>query len=90
MCRNWDRCIWCQRLLPTIEALAEVLDQEDEEPEITVATVDCTVETNLCTNVFGIRVGPCGRRQWPRGGVPTGSRISNLDADDPLHERLFV
>lgn len=51
------RCIWCQRLLPTIEVLAEALGKGESEPEITVATVDCTVEKELCTQVFNIRVG---------------------------------
>lgn len=48
------RCIWCQRLMPTMEVLAEVMEESGKG--ITVATVDCTVHKNLCTNRFPIRV----------------------------------
>lgn len=37
-------CSWCRRLMPTLESLAETLEDKD----IAVATVDCTVESNLC------------------------------------------
>lgn len=54
--KNINRCIWCQRLLPTIEALAEALERDENKREITVGTVDCTQEKRLCTEVFNIRV----------------------------------
>lgn len=47
------RCVWCQRLMPTLEALAEALS----DTSIAVGTVDCTVEKDLCgKEKFGIRV----------------------------------
>lgn len=52
------RCSYCQRLAPTIEVLAESMtSKENVDKGITVATVDCTKEVNLCgKGAQGIRV----------------------------------
>eukprot|EP00752_Nemacystus_decipiens_P004113 g3763.t1 len=49
-------CSWCQRLMPTLEVLAEVMQESGRG--ISVATVDCTVFKQLCTNRFNIRAFP--------------------------------
>ncbi|CAM9494222.1 unnamed protein product [Pylaiella littoralis] len=49
-------CGWCRRLMPTIEVLAEVM--EENGSGITVATVDCTVHKALCTDRYNIRAFP--------------------------------
>ena len=41
------RCIWCQRLEPTWEAMAEEVDASDDL-EVDVAKVDCVANRNLC------------------------------------------
>ena len=40
-------CIWCQRLEPTWEAMAEEVDAS-EDLEVDVAKVDCVANRNLC------------------------------------------
>jgi protein disulfide-isomerase-like protein len=40
-------CIWCQRLEPTWEAMAEEVDASDDL-EVDVAKVDCVANRNLC------------------------------------------
>lgn len=40
--------------MPTLEVLAEVL--EESQRGITVGTVDCTTQQNLCTKRFPVRV----------------------------------
>ncbi|CAB1097956.1 unnamed protein product [Ectocarpus sp. CCAP 1310/34] len=49
-------CGWCQRLMPTLEVLAEVL--EESQRGITVGTVDCTTQQNLCTKRFSVLAFP--------------------------------
>lgn len=51
-------CSWCQRLMPTLEVLAEVMEESDRGKAISIATVDCTVHKNLCTKRFAIRAFP--------------------------------
>lgn len=52
--RDCNRCGWCQRLMPTLEVLAELMEESGQG--VSVATVDCTVEKKLCTDRFSIRV----------------------------------
>ncbi|CAM9930698.1 unnamed protein product [Scytosiphon promiscuus] len=49
-------CGWCKRLMPTLEVLAELMEESGQG--VSVATVDCTVEKKLCTDRFSIRAFP--------------------------------
>ena len=42
------RCGHCNRLAPTWEKLAET-HNKDEDSEVTIAKVDCTTDTPLCS-----------------------------------------
>ncbi|XP_075238196.1 thioredoxin domain-containing protein pretaporter [Lycorma delicatula] len=41
-------CTYCKRLHPTWEELAEMLN-EDDKSQVTIAKVDCTISTELCS-----------------------------------------
>ena len=43
------RCGHCQRLKPTWEELAQKLNNAERDVKVTVARVDCTVDTSLCS-----------------------------------------
>lgn len=42
------RCGHCQRLAPTWEQLAEMLNEDDSE--IKIAKVDCTADSSVCSD----------------------------------------
>ncbi|CAN8017113.1 unnamed protein product [Ixodes persulcatus] len=43
-------CGHCKRLAPTWDELAEKYNEAKEESKVTIAKVDCTVDTTLCTD----------------------------------------
>ncbi|CAM9113409.1 unnamed protein product [Discosporangium mesarthrocarpum] len=96
---NW--CIWCQRLMPTIEALAE--EVEESEMGISVATVDCKTEQRLCER-FSVKAYPTmmlfqGREVLPpeyQGDRTVGAfvkflaiRVRATRQDDATSKRLM-
>lgn len=45
---KFDRCGHCQRLAPTWETLAEMLNEE-EDSRVKIAKVDCTTDSSICS-----------------------------------------
>eukprot|EP00736_Rhodelphis_marinus_P007334 Rmarinus@m.7496 len=51
-------CPHCRKFAPTFEEVANIIDAGDTGRQITVARVDCSVETRLCADTFKVKGYP--------------------------------
>lgn len=69
-------CIWCQRLAPTWEALAE--EQESKASPVTIVSVDCDEQVDLCMK-YKIQAFPAMRLF--NGNIDIGQYMEDRTVD---------